>query len=232
MAAHVILLQKKTRAYASARYPIVCQYSATWTIRQVMDEPALVKAAQRGELHAFNRLIQEHQGLAYNIAYRMLNDPDAAADAVQDAAIKAHRALSGFRGGSFKSWFMRIVTNNCYDWLRAQGRYGASSLDALAEDPDHSTALLHPGPGPESEALRGELASFLVQCIDLLPADQRLTLLLADVEGVAYQEIADICNVPLGTVKSRLSRARIRVRDLLLAQPELLPSRYRLSGRN
>ncbi|QLQ04928.1 MAG: sigma-70 family RNA polymerase sigma factor [Anaerolineae bacterium] len=197
-----------------------------------MDEPALVKAAQRGEPHAFNRLIQEHQGLAYNIAYRMLNDPDAAADAVQDAAIKAHRALSGFRGGSFKSWFMRIVTNNCYDWLRRQGRYGASSLDALAEDPDHSTALLHPGPGPESEALRGELASFLVQCIDLLPADQRLTLLLADVEGVAYQEIADICNVPLGTVKSRLSRARIRVRDLLLAQPELLPSRYRLSGRN
>lgn len=194
-----------------------------------MDEQALVKAAQRGELPAFNRLIQEYQGLAYNVAYRMLNDPDAAADAVQEAAIKAHRGLGGFRGGSFKSWFMRIVTNNCYDWLRAQGRHGTSSLDALAEDPDYHATLVHPGPNPEAQALRSELAAYLVHCIDLLPPDQRLTLLLADVEGVAYQEIADICDVPLGTVKSRLSRARIRVRDLLLTQPELLPQRYRLN---
>ncbi len=193
-----------------------------------MDEQALVKAAQRGELRAFNRLIQEYQGLAYNVAYRMLNDPDAAADAVQDAAIKAHRALGSFRGGSFKSWFMRIVTNNCYDWLRAQGRHGTSSLDALAEDPDYNAALVHPGPSPESEALRGEMASYLTHCIDQLPPDQRLTLLLADVEGVAYHEIAEICDVPLGTVKSRLSRARIRVRDLLLEHPELLPQRFRL----
>jgi RNA polymerase sigma-70 factor (ECF subfamily) len=230
MAAHVILLQKKTRAQ-SARDSNVRQYSATWTIRQVMDEQALVKAAQRGELRAFNRLIQEYQGLAYNVAYRMLNDPDAAADAVQDAAIKAHRALGGFRGGSFKSWFMRIVTNNCYDWLRAQSRHGTSSLDGLAEDPDFNTSLIHPGPSPEGEALQGELAAFLVQCIDRLPPDQRLTLVLADVEGIAYQEIAEICDVPVGTVKSRLSRARIRVRDLLLAQQELLPLRYRLNDR-
>lgn len=196
-----------------------------------MDEQALVSAAQRGELRAFNRLIQQYQGLAYNVAYRMLNDPDAAADAVQNGVIKAHRGLSGFRGGSFKSWFMRIVTNNCYDWLRAQARHGSSSLDALSEDPDYTTALIHPGPGPEGEALQGELASYLTHCIDLLPPDQRLTLLLADVEGVAYQEIADICDVPLGTVKSRLSRARIRVRDLLLEHPELLPQQYRLNDR-
>ena len=196
-----------------------------------MDEQALVSAAQRGELRAFNRLIQQYQGLAYNVAYRMLNDPDAAADAVQNGVIKAHRGLSGFRGGSFKSWFMRIVTNNCYDWLRAQGRHGTSSLDALSEDPDYTTALIYPGPGPEGEALRGELASYLTHCIDLLPPDQRLTLLLADVEGVAYQEIADICDVPVGTVKSRLSRARIRVRDLLLEHPELLPQQYRLNDR-
>lgn len=196
-----------------------------------MDEQALVSAAQRGELRAFNRLIQQYQGLAYNVAYRMLNDPDAAADAVQNGVIKAHRGLGGFRGGSFKSWFMRIVTNNCYDWLRAQARHGSSSLDALSEDPDYTTALIYPGPGPEGEALQGELASYLTHCIDLLPPDQRLTLLLADVEGVAYQEIADICDVPLGTVKSRLSRARIRVRDLLLEHPELLPQQYRLNDR-
>ncbi|MBK6432984.1 MAG: sigma-70 family RNA polymerase sigma factor [Anaerolineae bacterium] len=195
-----------------------------------MDEQALIAAAVRGELRAFNQLLQHHQALAYNVAYRMLDDTDAAADAVQEAAIKAFRGLKTYRGGSFKAWFLRIVTNNCYDWLRARGRHGVSSLDDLAEDPDYAEALVHPGEGPEARALREELSAFISRSVNSLPPDQRLTLVLADIEGVPYQEVADICNVPLGTVKSRLSRARARLRDLLMQRAELLPQRYRLEN--
>ena len=195
-----------------------------------MDEQALIAAAVRGELRAFNQLLQHHQALAYNVAYRMLDDTDAAADAVQEAAIKAFRGVKTYRGGSFKAWFLRIVTNNCYDWLRARGRHGVSSLDDLAEDPDYAEALVHPGEGPEARALREELSAFISRSVNSLPPDQRLTLVLADIEGVPYQEVADICNVPLGTVKSRLSRARARLRDLLMQRAELLPQRYRLEN--
>lgn len=195
-----------------------------------MDESSLIAAAAGGELRAFNQLIQRHQALAYNVAFRMLDDTDAAADAVQEAAIKAFRSLKSYRGGSFKAWFLRIVTNNCYDWLRARARHGVSSLDDLAEDPDYAESLVHPGAGPESEVLQRELGAFISRSIESLPADQRLTLILADVEDVSYQEIAEICSVPLGTVKSRLSRARMHLRDLLLRHSELLPQRYRLEN--
>ncbi len=195
-----------------------------------MNEQALIAAAARGELRAFNQLIQQYQALAYNVAYRMLDDTDAAADAVQEAAIKAFRGLKTYRGGSFKAWFLRIVTNNCYDWLRARSRHGASSLDDLAEDPDYADALVHPGEGPEAHALREELSAFITHSVNALPTDQRLTLILADIEGIPYQEVADICSVPLGTVKSRLSRARLRLRDLLMQRAELLPQRYRLEN--
>ena len=195
-----------------------------------MNEQALIAAAARGELRAFNQLIQQYQALAYHVAYRMLDDTDAAADAVQEAAIKAFRGLKTYRGGSFKAWFLRIVTNNCYDWLRARGRHGVSSPDDLAEDPDYAEALVHPGEGPEAHALREELSDFITRSVNALPTDQRLTLILADIEGIPYQEVADICNVPLGTVKSRLSRARLRLRDLLMQRAELLPQRYRLEN--
>ena len=103
-----------------------------------MNEQALIAAAARGELRAFNQLIQQYQALAYHVAYRMLDDTDAAADAVQEAAIKAFRGLKTYRGGSFKAWFLRIVTNNCYDWLRARGRHGAVSYTHL---PAHEPVL-------------------------------------------------------------------------------------------
>ena len=90
--------------------------------------------------------------------------------------------------------------------------------------------MVHPGEGPEARALREELSAFISRSVNSLPPDQRLTLVLADIEGVPYQEVADICNVPLGTVKSRLSRARARLRDLLMQRAELLPQRYRLEN--
>jgi RNA polymerase sigma-70 factor (ECF subfamily) len=199
------------------------------------DEPALIAAAQRGHLPAFNQLILHYQGIAYNVAYRMLGDADSAADATQDAFIKAFQRIDQYRGGSFKAWMLRIVTNTCYDSLRSLKRRPTSSLDQNDDEEDgmdseHDARLVDGGERPDAFVMRRELARAIQAAIEELPADQRATLVLADIEGLDYQEIADATGVALGTVKSRLSRARAKVRDLLMDQQELLPAQYRLSN--
>jgi RNA polymerase sigma-70 factor (ECF subfamily) len=195
-----------------------------------MDENALIAAAQSGELPAFNQLVMHYQGLAYNVAYRIMGDPDAAADTTQDAFIKAYKALGGYRGGSFKAWLLRIVTNTCYDALRARKRRQADSLDDLAVEPEHAWQLANGRAGPEELALRSELGHVIQMGIAQLPEDQRTVLVLTDVQGMSYQEVAEVTGTSLGTVKSRLSRGRAKLRDYLLHQQELLPSRYRLEN--
>jgi RNA polymerase sigma-70 factor (ECF subfamily) len=201
--------------------------------RHEYDEAALLAAAQRGDLPAFNQIILHYQSLAYNIAYRLTNDSDVAADAVQDAFIKAYQRLSQYRGGSFKSWLLRIVTNTCYDALRAQKRRPTAPLDGEEDDDEseYDSRLIDSHERPEQYAMRQELAVALQAAISQLPPDQRTALVLSDVEGLDYQEIADATGAALGTVKSRLSRARAKVRDLLLEHEELLPASYRLTDR-
>jgi len=196
--------------------------------RPEFDEPALIAAAQQGELPAFNQLILHYQGLAYNVAYRIMGDPDSAADATQDSFVKAFQRLHQYRGGSFKAWLLRIITNTCYDALRARKRRPAASLEREDEDPEHDHRLLDTAEQPDAYVLRRELAELLQSAIEQLPVDQRTTLVLADIEGLDYAEIAETMGTALGTVKSRLSRARAKVRDILQAQGELLPARYRL----
>jgi RNA polymerase sigma-70 factor (ECF subfamily) len=159
-----------------------------------------------------------------------MGDPDLAADATQDSFVKAYKALAGYRGGSFKSWVLRIVTNTCYDMIRARKRRPASSLDDLAVEPEHAWQLTNGHAGPEEQALQHELGRVIQSGIDSLPPDQRTALVLSDVHGMSYEEIAETMRCSLGTVKSRLSRARAKLRDYLLQQQELLPSRYRLQG--
>jgi RNA polymerase sigma-70 factor (ECF subfamily) len=199
--------------------------------RPEFDEQALIAAAQRGSLPAFNQLILHYQGLAFNVAYRILGDADSASDATQDGFIKAYQKLDQYRGGSFKAWMLRIVTNTCYDTLRARKRRPTSSLDSEDEDTDseHDARLQDTAERPEAYVLRKELAGAIQSAIELLPADQRTALVLADIEGLDYEEIAEVTNSALGTVKSRLSRARAKMRDMLLAQKELLPAQYRLN---
>lgn len=196
-----------------------------------MDEQALIAAARRGETQAFNKLITNYQSIVFNVAYRILHDEDAAADAAQEAFLSAFHALAGFRGGSFKAWLLRIVTNACYDHLRALQRRPTSSLDDLQVDPDHSLMLLDEAESPEEYAVRQDLGRAIQAGLDELPPDQRATLILSDIQGFSYEEIAQATSVSLGTVKSRLSRGRARLRDYLQQQEELLPGRYRLSGR-
>src|SRR5512136_2298895 len=155
-----------------------------------MDESRIIHEAQQGSLAAFNQLVMAYQGTAYNVAYRVIGQREAAADACQEAFIKAYQAMAQYKGGSFKSWLLRIVTNTCYDQLRYKSRRPASSLDDLADNPDeHNTKLVNGAERPEEQVLRGELGDFLQTGIGQLPADQRIVLVLSDVQGFSYQEI-------------------------------------------
>jgi len=190
-------------------------------------EQELIAQAVDGNLDAFNQLVLFYQDIAYSVAYRMLRDQEAAADAVQDSFIKAFRALNGFQGGNFRSWLLRIVTNTCYDALRSRQRRGTDSLDDLTFAQDHNPYLVDHAERPEAYAERMELNHFIEEAIQALPPDQRTVLLLCDVHGYAYEEIAEIVELPMGTVKSRISRARSRLRDYLQNRPELLPATLR-----
>ena len=191
------------------------------------DEQVLNEAARAGELDAFNQLIITYERLAFSIAYRMLQDGEAAADAVQESLIKAYRGLHTFRGGNFKSWLMRIVTNTCYDFLRARKRRATDSLDDLPAEQEHSPYLIDNAESPEAHAERMELNRVIEAGIATLPEDQRLVVLLCDVHGYTYEEIAEITGAPMGTVKSRINRGRIKLRERLLTHPELLPAAFR-----
>jgi len=190
-------------------------------------EEAAIARAVKGDLDAFNQLVITYQNLAYSVAFRTLQDGDAAADAVQDSFIKAYRAIDRFQGGSFKSWIIRIVANTCYDQLRGRQHRMTDSLDDLAADEAHVPALEDPAGAPHDRFEQVELGELIERSFAVLPPEQRLVLTLCDVHGFAYDEIAHLAGLPMGTVKSRINRARARVRDYLLQYPELLPPAFR-----
>lgn len=195
------------------------------------EERRLIEAGQKGDVAAFNQLVQRYQGRVYTVCYRMLGDPEGAADAAQDTFLSVFRSLHRFRGGSFRAWVLRIATNTCYDVLRARKRRPTTSLDAAFDSDTDGPYLNPPDPGeqPDDVALRHELGAAIQQSLAELPDDQRLVIILSDIQGLSYQEIARITAANLGTVKSRLSRGRARLRDML-KEMELLPSRYRHHG--
>ncbi|MBO9344330.1 MAG: sigma-70 family RNA polymerase sigma factor [Chloroflexi bacterium] len=194
----------------------------------IEDEEALIRAAQRGDVASFNQLVLAYQSQLYNVAYRILGDAAAAADATQEAFLSAFTHIKDYRGGSFKSWLLRTVTNACLDALRYQRRRPSRSLEAEDDDERSLAEVLPSGEeSPDSVAERRELRHLIARAALTLPPDQRITFVLADVHGLSYQEIAQAMNVSLGTVKSRLSRARAKLRDALLAHPELLPDEFR-----
>ena len=192
------------------------------------EERRLVEVAQRGDVASFNELVRLFEGRVYNLCYRMLGDPDSSADAAQDAFLAAFRNLRSFRGGSFRSWMLRIATNTCYDVLRVRKRRPSVSLDIEADDESASSPLqiADTAESPDDFSLRRELAAAIQDGLAMLPDEQRIVLILSDIQGLPYEEIAQITNSNLGTVKSRLSRGRARLREVLKAG-ELLPTRYR-----
>lgn len=198
-----------------------------------MDESGLIRDAKRGDLDSFNRLVLAYEGVAYHVAFRIMGEQQSAEDATQDAFISAYISLKSFRGGSFRSWLLRIVTNACYDELRKRKRRPASSLDDLTDagigfDGEQSSGLFTNQQRPEREVEQYELRKAIKRCLDLLPVEYKIVAVLVDVQGFNYQEASDVIQKPLGTVKSRLARARGRLRDCLQDTWELLPGKYRL----
>jgi RNA polymerase sigma-70 factor (ECF subfamily) len=195
-----------------------------------MDEERLIGQARKGDVAAFNRLVLHYQEVVYNVAYRIMGEPQAAEDIAQDTFITAYQSLNRFRGGSFKAWIIRIATNRCYDELRRRKRRPQSSIDEMTNENESLAFLRSPEDGPEQHRQRVELAIAIERCLEGLPEDQRVATVLCDVEGHDYQEIAQMMRVSLGTVKSRLSRARAKLRDCLQQSQELLPANYRLTS--
>ncbi len=198
------------------------------------DEAALIKSSQKGDLEAFNRLVLAYQEMAYNLALRFLNDEDAAADAAQISFISAFKNIRSFRGGSFKAWLLRIVTNNCYDELRRQKRKPAQSLEAHHSQTDQEIEdpvwMADDADLPEDQVAQKELEMVIRRCIEALPTDFRAVVLLVDINGLDYKQTAKAARVPVGTVRSRLARARQRLQNCLQTAWELLPEKYRFKN--
>ena len=159
-----------------------------------------------------------------------MGEPEYAADATQEAFISAYKKLRSYRGGSFRAWLLRIVTNACYDELRRRQRRPTTSLEPLDDGGDEIESpqwLADPGETPEDSLERAELSSAIQRCLNDLPSDFRSVVVLVDVQGLDYAEAAQAIGKPVGTIKSRLARARTRLRDCLRGFGELLPVGFR-----
>lgn len=196
-----------------------------------MNEQALITDAQNGSLDAFNTLVLHYQDSVFNTALRILGDDDLAADAAQDAFISAFKSITTFRGGSFKAWLMRTVTNACYDELRRQKRRPTTPLEPDTDDGEEMDSprwLADPNMTPDQKAEADEVEHAIQHCLDNLPLEFKTVVVMADIQGMDYIEVATSIRVPLGTIKSRLARARLRLRECLQSFEELLPASYRL----
>jgi len=196
-----------------------------------MDELALINEAQRGNLDSFNSLILSYQDIVFNTALRIMGEEEAAADATQEAFLSAFRAIKSFRGGSFKAWLLRTVTNSCYDELRRRKRRPSVPLEPETDDGEEMETprwLADPSLSPEEEAEVDELEHAIQHCLEGLPVEFRTVVVLSDLQGMDYKEVAAAVRVPLGTIKSRLARARLRLRECLQGFRELLPASFRL----
>ena len=196
-----------------------------------MNQQVLIQDAQGGNLDAFNTLILHYQDSVFNTALRILGDEDQAADASQEAFISAFKSITSFRGGSFKGWLMRTVTNACYDELRRQKRRPTTPLEPDTEDGEEMDSprwLADPNMTPAQTAEADEVEHAIQPCLNNLPLEFKTVVVMADIQGMDYTEVAAAVRVPLGTIKSRLARARLRLRECLQGFAELLPASYRL----
>lgn len=199
-------------------------------VESPLSDDALATMAQAGDLPAFNTLVERYQRSVFGLCLRMLSSPPAAEDASQEAFLSAWRGLAGYRGGSFQGWILRIAGNRCRDELRKRKRRPTDSLDALIEWQGESVAPTDRDPSPERAALGSETMRAIQRGLETIPEDQRMAVILCDVQELSYEEIAAAMGTSIGTVKSRISRGRSRLRDFLLESGELDSSVGRLVG--
>ncbi len=198
-----------------------------------MDLKDQIANSLKGDLDSFNQIVLEYQNLVYNQAYRIIGEPDAAEDAVQEAFISAYKKLHTYRGGSFKSWLLRIVSNACYDEFRRRKRQPVAPLypeNQNGNETESVSWLEDTEEKPEEFVLRNELSEAIQICLDRLEFEFRTIVVLVDLQGMDYASAAKVVDCPLGTVKSRLARARRNLKDCLQGFRELLPVKFRHLG--
>lgn len=189
-----------------------------------LTEDELVAMASKGDLNAFNQLALNHQNMVYNHAYALVGDPDRADDIAQESFIKAFRNISRFRGGSFRSWLLRIVTNTFYDLLRrlrVQREQPLFPVDVYNDEME-PTWLVDPILSVEVIVESHEEEKRIHRILDELPTAYRSVLTLIDLYELEYEEAARVLRVPVGTIKSRLSRARLQMKEKLQEDDGLL----------
>ena len=184
----------------------------------------LIQRSKQGDLDSFNQLVESYQGLVYNLALRMSGNSQAAEDAAQDAFLSAWRHIGSFRGGNFRAWLLHITANACRDQLRKLKHHRSVSLETLPIEPEEMPS----SKSPEEHVLCQEVGEQIQKGLASLPSKHRLAVILSDIQGLSYEEIAQVMACSLGTVKSRLSRGRAQLRDYLRAR-ELLPDEFRLN---
>ena len=183
------------------------------------NENKYLEMAIDGSLEAFNCLVTYYQTAVFNTALRIMCDEARADDITQTAFINAWKHIANFSGPSFKPWILRITINACYDELRRLKRHPEQELVPKSQDSDEENEdvpwLIDPSESPAEQLERQERQESIKSCFEFLPDVYRTVFLLVDVQDMDYQSVADILKVPLGTVKSRLLRARLRMRDCL-----------------
>ena len=192
-------------------------------------ERQLVEKSQQGDIESFELLVKNYQKLAFNIAYRMLGNTEDAADATQDAMIKVYKSMHSFKGNSnFSTWLYRIVTNTCLDELRKRKKDKVFSYDKNIDTKEGELEREIPDTSNITEEIveRKEGLQDLARAINDLPEQHRIVIVLRDVKGFSYEEIAEILDCSQGTIKSRISRARIALKENLQKNMELYKNRY------
>jgi RNA polymerase sigma-70 factor (ECF subfamily) len=184
------------------------------------DDSLLAASASRGDIEAFNQLVLNHQDMVYHHAMALLSSPDFTEDAAQESFIRAFHNIRTFREGSFRGWLLKITTNICYDEMRRLKRRPAVPLfpeDEYGDEMESPSWLADRNPSPEEQVEREQLTSHVYAVLDALPASFRSVLTLVDLYQLDYADAAGILGVPLGTVKSRLARARLAMREKIQA---------------
>ena len=198
----------------------------------VLFENEIIRSVLRGNVNDFEKLVAAYEKNVYNIALKMVGDPDDAADMTQETFIKAYRALSGFRGDSkFSSWLYRIASNVCLDFLRSRSRHPQVSLSTVDEDDRATFELPDMRQNPEEQLMKKLGMEAVRRGLEQLPEQQRQILVLRELGGLSYAELAQTLGLEEGTVKSRIFRARKRLCALLLCDGNISDGAASVSGK-
>ena len=198
----------------------------------VLFENEIIRSVLRGNVNDFEKLVTAYEKNVYNIALRMVGDPDDAADMTQETFIKAYRSLSSFRGDSkFSSWLYRIASNVCLDFLRSRSRHPQVSLSSSDEDGRTAFELPDMSRNPEEQLMKKLSMEAVRRGLEQLPEQQRQILVLRELGGLSYAELAQTLGLEEGTVKSRIFRARKRLCALLLRDGNISGGAASVSGK-